>query len=129
MKHEPFSDPRLSPQENKACEMFFNGMSRADIRDEMDISSQHLSQLFTKARKKGIAIPRGNSGALGSRARISIDRLVQLRAQLTARGFKGAGLYRILAERVGMSENCVSVRLWRYDKGIGPMPQSRGEAA
>lgn len=129
MNHQPFYDERLSPQENKACEMLFNGMTRDEIADELDIGRKHLAVVFYKVRKKGIEIPRGKPGAVGSRARVPIDRLVEVRSQLMKRGFMGAGLYRILAERVGMSENCVTVRLWRYDRGIGPMPQARGEQA
>jgi hypothetical protein len=129
MKHEPFHHPRLSPQENKACEMYFNGMERAEILEELEISSSHLSQLYCKARNKGIDIPRGNVGKRGSRARVPIERLVHLRDQLEKRGFRNAGLYRIIAERVGMKQNCVTVRLWRYDKGLGPRPQWEGKAA
>lgn len=122
MKSEPFYNPRLSPQENKACELFFNGFTRAEIEEEMVISAEHLAQLFSCARRKGVVIPKAPPGRTGGRARVPLERLIKLRKDLIARGFKGAGLYRVLAERVGMNESCVSVRLWRYDHGKGPRP-------
>lgn len=129
MKHERFYDPRLSPQENKACEMFFNGFSRADIMDEMDISRVHLSTLFCGARRKGgYEISKDRTGPRASTA-VPIERLVRLRAELMGRGFKGAGLHRVIAERVGLTENCVSVRLWKFDKGICPKRALEGQAA
>lgn len=119
-----FHNPRLTAQENKACEMLFNGFTRLEIQDEMVISREHLAQLFARARRKGVAIPKAKTGTPGSRARVPLERLIKLRDDLIARGFLGAGLYRILAERVGMTEGCVNVRLWKYDHGLGPRPES-----
>ena len=82
MNHQPFYDERLAPQENKACEMLFNGMTRDEIADELDIGRKHLAVVFYKVRKKGIEIPRGNSGAVGSRARVPIDRMLAFTAAL-----------------------------------------------
>lgn len=115
MKHEPFSDPRLSPQENKACEMLFNGMTRAEIADELDIDYKHLSVLFYNARQKGVAVPKAPAGSRNP-GRVSIERINELYDDLERRGFKRAGLWEALAERTGLSINCLRVRRWRYFK-------------
>ena len=119
MKAERFYDPRLSPQQNKAIELLRNGFKRAEILDEMDISSCHLSTLYNNARKRGVDVPK-YAGCDYRRGKVPIERLVEIRTQLAARGFKRAGLLRTIAERTGLTVNTVTVRLWRYDKGIRP---------
>lgn len=119
MKHEPFHDERLSPQQNKAVEMLRNGFTRAEICDEMDIHPKHLSVLFYNVRRQGIDIPKAKSGNLRP-GKIPIQKLLALYATLEQRGFKGAGLWRTMSERTGLSINCMRVRIWRYHKGIGP---------
>ena len=120
MKAEPFYDERLSPQQNKAVEMLRNGFERWEIADEMDIDRKHLDVLFYNARQAGVDVPKAKGAARGRKPRVSIERLAELREQLTAAGFKNNGMLRTIAERVGLSETCVKVRLWRYDKGIQP---------
>lgn len=58
-KEEPFSDPRLSPSENKAVEMARNGYSNTAIADEMYIDD--VGVFLSKAREKApdIRIPDG----------------------------------------------------------------------
>lgn len=123
MKHERFHDPRLRPQENKAVEMLRNGFSRAAIMDELDIDRKHLSTLFYRARKLGVDVPKVSSGPQSCAppdGSIPIQKLVALRAQLERAGFKYAGMFRVMSERTGLSENCIKVRLWKYDHGLKP---------
>lgn len=124
MKHEPFNDPRLAPQENKACEMLFNGMTRSEICDEMEIDYKHLSVLFYNARSKGVAVPKAPAGSRNP-GRVSIERINEIYDDLERRGFKRAGLWKALSERTGLSINCLRVRRWRYFKGIRPKRDGR----
>lgn len=96
-----------------------NGFSREEICDELDVSNVHLRVLLSKTRAKGVDVPRRPSGTR-CQPRVSIERLIHIRNQLRQRGFMGAGLYRVLAERVGMHPKTVCVRCWRYDKAIQP---------
>lgn len=127
MKHERFHDDRLSPQENKAVEMLLNGMKRAEIADEMDIDVKHVSTLLSKARVKGVVVPKLRAGS-PYRGKIPIERLVEIRAALRARGFLKDSLWKTMSERTGLSINCLKVRLWRHDNGIQPKPLE-GQAA
>lgn len=119
MNREPFHDPRLAPQENKAVEMLRNGMSREDIADELDIDAKHLSVLFYNARRKGVDVPKAKAGNPGP-GKVRIEKIVELYDTLNKRGFKGAGIWRTMSERTGLSINCLRVRMWRYKKRIGP---------
>ncbi len=58
MKSDPFHHPRLSPQQNKACEMVLNGFTREEIADELVITDGHLCVLLHHARRHGVPIPR-----------------------------------------------------------------------
>lgn len=122
MKHEPFYDERLAPQENKAVEMLLNGMTRSEICDEMDIDYKHLSVLFYNARTKGVHVPKAPAGS-HNRGRVSIERINELYDDLERRGFKRAGLWEALSQRTGLSINCLRVRRWRFFK------QREGQAA
>lgn len=120
---------KLSPQEAKALEMLNNGFSRADICDEMVITNQHLSTLFNQARRKGVAIPKGRPPGNSRPGKVPIQRLMEIYESLEKRGFKGAGLYRVMSERTGISINCLRVRIWRYKNGRAPLYARQGEQA
>lgn len=126
MKHEPFHDPRLSPQQNKAVEMVRNGFSRAEIADEMDIDFRHLATLLSQSRSKGIDVPK----AIGGRpAAVTTQQIIDLRDRLTRQGVPKWGMTPLIAKRLGLTPNNVAVRLWKYDKGIFPKRQSEGAHA
>lgn len=110
--HEPFDDPRLTPQQNKACEMLFNGISRDDIADELDIEDRTLRRLFWGARQRGVAVPFGESGNTNPNSH-PIAKLLELRDELVRAGVK-RGVYPIIAERLGMTANAVKVRIWKH---------------
>ncbi len=106
-RSDPFYDPRLSPQQNKACEMLFNGFERWEIAEEMDISANHLSSLFYFARKLGVDVPKARpvtrSGATAPR--VSTERLVFLSDYLGSMAAAGAS--------VGLTRQAVSQRIKR----------------
>lgn len=109
---EPFHDERLSPQQNKACEMLFNGWSRAEIEDELDISDKHLAQLFCKARKRGVWVDHATTRR---RTGITTERLSELREMFKRNGCKW-GVYRLIAERTGLTQINVYMRLYYFDR-------------
>lgn len=57
LRSDPFHDPRLTAQQNKAVEMLNNGYQRSAIADELDITPEHLSQVFRQARIRGVDVP------------------------------------------------------------------------
>lgn len=132
MKAERFHDSRLTPQQNKAVEMLRNGFSRPEICDELDIDTRHLSTLFYNARTRGVDVPKfvcGPQRGRRVRSAIPIGDLVRLRETLTRNGFKYAGMFAVMAERTGLSVNCIKVRLWKYDHGQRPKYAQEGQAA
>jgi len=107
---EPFFDPRLSPQQNKAIELARNGFSFPDILDEMDISHNHLSEIFSRARDRGAFIPIVQ-GQRPSAATALAD-MVRMREKLRdMRGWR-----QVAAERLGVKEGSLGVRLSVFDK-------------
>jgi len=64
--YEAYSNPDLSGQENKAIEMHFNGWTRPEIEDEMEVSPEQLRVIFSRARKKGVDISMMNGGRSGA---------------------------------------------------------------
>jgi len=116
--YKPFDDPRLTFDESKACEMYFNGFSRAEIADELDVSRDYLRVLLQRARAKAsVDIPLGAAGA-PSDAAMPIERLLEFRDQLRANGVT-RGINPRVALRFGLTANNVKVRLWRYDHSGG----------
>jgi hypothetical protein len=111
--------------------MFRNGATRDEICDEMDIDRKHLSVLFHNARKKGVDVPRLKAWqrAAGRPPRVPIETLLSLQAKLKAHGLKGEALVGAMAERTGLSANCIKVRLWRWNKGIRPLYALREQSA
>lgn len=112
-QHVAFHDPRLRPQENKAVEMLRNGFSRDEIAEELDIDRGHLKTVLSRARRAGVYVPMAQYQ--GRPPSEQLNRLVQLREQLRAAGHK-RGVYRLIAERVGLNENNVYMRLYYYDR-------------
>lgn len=127
MKHNAFHDARLTPQENKAVEMLLNGYRRAEIADELDVDVKHVSTVLSRARKKGVDVPKMRAGS-PYRGSIPIEKLEKLRADLKARGFLGDSLWQTMSERTGLSISCLRVRLWRWDNNIQPK-REEGQAA
>ena len=118
-RSEPFHNPALTPQMNKAVEMLYNGFTRAEIRDEMEISDRHLNRLFYSARQRGEPVPKDHPGrptGVTPLNVVPIGSLVRVRAELKLRGFK-RGVHRMIAARFGLTEGNVKVRLWHYDNG------------
>lgn len=118
-RHEPFHNPALTRQMNKAVEMLYNGFTRKEIMDEMDISDRHLNRLFSDARKRGEPVPRGRTGrpiGLDPINGAPIGALVRVRSELRLAGVK-RGIHKQIAERFGLTANNVKVRLWHYDNG------------
>ena len=113
----PFHNPALTPQQNKAVEMLYNGFSREEIEDELEISTRHLSRLLHGARQRGEPVPWAENGTCFTGA-VPIERLVQIRQSIHEGGFK-RGVHRMIAARTGMTVNAVKVRLWKYDHGQG----------
>lgn len=101
--HEPFSDPRLSPQQNKAVEMLRNGFSRAEIAEELDISRAQLTSIWSKVRKRGVDIAFGEPGR---------PQYVPAKYMAALQGTLKTN--RNIAERMGISEGTAKLRLWRY---------------
>lgn len=126
MKHERFHDDRLSPQENKAVEMLFNGMTRDEIAEEMDVYPAHVSVLFSMARRKGIDVPKLRAGA-PYRGSITIERLAEIRASLMASDIPRGEILPTISKRTGITVNCLKVRFWRWDNNI--QPKREGQSA
>jgi transposase len=116
----PLLTKPLGPQERRAVELRRQGLSTREIADEMCLTSNHVSTVLTHAKRKGAVFP---SIIKKFPPSVPIERLVQIREELRRAGYR-RGIPRIIAERVGLTDNCVGVRLWKYDQA-----QKRGRAA
>jgi transposase len=116
----PLLSKPLGPQERQAVELRRKGLSTGEIADEMCLTSNHVSTVLTHAKRKGAVFPRVVKKHTPS---VPIERLVKIRAELLRAGYR-RGIPRIIGERVGLTKNCVGVRLWKYDQA-----QKRGKAA
>lgn len=102
-----FYDERLTPQQNKAAEMAFNGFRIDEIADEMDISHNHVSSILCMARKAGVNV-------YAARSR----RLTWSNAEIFALREQGL-TYAQISERTGLSKTNISVRLFKERKRLG----------
>lgn len=109
--HRAFYDPRLSPQENKACEMAFNGFRTDEIADELDISNKHVSVLLYKARCRGIAV---RAKRAPHPCRWPDEHLMTL--------YRKGLTYAQIGERTGLAKGTIGVRLWRARQRLGLPP-------
>lgn len=113
---EAFWDERLSPQQNKAVEMLRNRFPRSVIAEELDISLNHLSQIFRQARLRGVDLPAetapwSGAGFGAQSGKMSTERMRELRAQ---------GLtWRQIGDRAGMSAEAARGRVYYHDRPRG----------
>jgi|TARA_R100000501_G_C2631704_1_gene128435 DNA-binding CsgD family transcriptional regulator len=104
---DPFSDPRLTPTENKAVEMAKNGYSNAEIAEELMLSEANgASVVLAKARNKGVDVPTATTG----RPPEARDRILEL----AQRGARPSAI----AEMTGKSVNTVKVTLSKARKAL-----------
>jgi len=104
---DPFSDPRLTPTENKAVEMAKNGYSNAEIAEELMLSEANgASVVLAKARSKGVDVPVAEIG----RPPETRDRILEL----AQRGARPSAI----AEMTGKSVNTVKVTLSKARKAL-----------
>lgn len=108
----PLLTQPLSPQERQAVTLRRQGMSNREIADEMMLTDGHVASILAHAKRKGAVFPAVRTG---KPCKVDIERLVSLRHQLRQAGY-GRGIPTIIAQRTGLSANCVKVRLWRYDQ-------------
>lgn len=107
MRSGRFYDSRLTPQENKAAEMAFNGFPLDEIADELDVSRAHASVCLSVARSKGVDVWAKHSARKG-----------WANGQLLSMRNKGLSIQQI-CERTGISPGAVSVRLCRAKRQAG----------
>ena len=99
--YETYSNPALEPAENKAVEMLFNGWTRPEIEDELQVSPEHLRVLLSKARKKGVEIGKETGGRSGSIRAYAVE--------LKTKGVKDDAIAERIRTRFGTSTTKASV--------------------
>lgn len=114
----PLLTKPLSPQERRAVALRRQGMTTDQIADEMAITLNHVWTLLCTAKRKGAVLPVIRRPT--RTAAVPIERLVHIRTELRRAGYGHYGMARIIAERVGLTVNCVKVRLWKHDHAHKP---------
>jgi hypothetical protein len=112
----PFHDPRLTPDQSFAVQQRLNGYTPAEIAGQMDTSPNVVRVHLNNARKRApdLDIPRSVGGRVAGHGALvntpSKDDLLGM----SARGLTDAQI----AERTGLTQANVKVRLWRYRNGV-----------
>lgn len=119
--NKPFSDPRLSPGENKTAEMLLNGYTYPEIADEMLTSLDVIKQNASRAQRKlgtEVTLPLAGQGkrTAGSTKREAAFELFDSGADNTQ-----------IAERLGMSVgNVRTYRSYWKQKQSAPVANVNG---
>jgi hypothetical protein len=119
----PLLTAPLGCQERQAVELRRQGLNNVEIAVIMDRSPDHVGVVLSAAKRKGAVFPPLARRPL-YRGKVPIARLVQIRTELRRAGYGKHGMYGLIAERVGLTANCVKVRLWTYDQS-----QKQGKVA
>lgn len=111
----PLLTKPLGRQERQAVTLRRQGLTNIEIAVIMDRSGDHVGVVLSNAKRKGAVFPpikRGNRKDLNC---VPTARLVKIRSELLRAGYSPYGMIAIIAERTGLTKNCVKVRLWKHD--------------
>lgn len=105
MNHARFHHPSLPERYRKGCEMIFNGMGLSEAAEEMDLMPSSLTSYLSRARSRGVEVPRHVGG---SKPAVPLARLLTLYSRL--------GDYAAVARAIGSSRENVWQRIKRARK-------------
>jgi transposase len=109
----PLLTKPLSRQERQAVTLRRQGKSNDEIAEALMVTNNHVATVLTLAKRKGAVFPMHKPGRKPHS--VPIERLVHIRTQLRQAGYRDYGMTKVIAERVGLTTNCVKVRLWKHD--------------